>query len=110
MTQAIPEITTETTSENTTKKEIPFSAIISYLNQKTNSTYKPGTKKTKELITARWNEGFILEDFKKVIDLKAEEWLHDPYWNKYLRPETLFGTKFESETGGRFSCLPFPMR
>jgi hypothetical protein len=31
-----------------------------------------------------------------VIDLKSVEWLSDPHWNKFLRPETLFGTKFES--------------
>ena len=96
LAQPIPEITTKTTTKTTTKKEIPFSNIISYLNEKTNAVYRPGTKKTKELITARWNEGFGLEDFKRVIDLKTAEWLNDPTWNKYLRPETLFGTKFES--------------
>ena len=96
MTQAIPEITTKTSTKTTAKKEIPFSDIISYLNEKTNAAYRPGTKKTKELIIARWNEGFRLEDFKRVIDLKSVEWLHDPIWNKYLRPETLFGSKFES--------------
>ena len=96
MTQAIPESTTESSSKNTTEKKIPPSSdIITYLNQKTNSSYKPGTRKTKELITARWNE-VILEDFNRVIDLKTEEWLHYPSWNKYLRRETLFGTKFES--------------
>ncbi len=96
MTQAIPEITTETSTETNTNNSIPFSEIITYLNTKSHSAYKPGTKKTKELITARWNEGFTLEDFKKVIDLKTEEWLEDPFWSKYLRPETLFGPKFES--------------
>ena len=96
MTQAIPEITTETSTETKTKNLIPFSEIITYLNTKSHSSYKPGTKKTKELITARWNEGFTLEDFHKVIDLKTEEWLDDPFWSKYLRPETLFGPKFES--------------
>ena len=79
MNQAIPEITTETSTETTTKNVIPFSEIITYLNTKSHSAYKPGTKKTKELITARWNEGFYLEDFKKVIDLKTEEWLEDPF-------------------------------
>ena len=65
MSQAIPEITTETSTKTTTNKPIPFSEIITYLNNKTHSSYKPGTKKTKELITARWNEGFRLEDFKR---------------------------------------------
>ena len=93
LNQAIPEITTEITTE---KKPIPFSEIVNYLNEKTNSTYKAGTKKTQDLIRLRWREGFTLEDFKTVIDLKAEEWLNKPEWEKYLRPETLFGPKFES--------------
>ncbi|MEH7523578.1 conserved phage C-terminal domain-containing protein [Bacillus sp. JJ1503] len=93
MTQAIPEIPTETTTEI---NNIPFSEVIQYLNDKTNATYRAGTRKSMELIRARWKEGFRLDDFKKVIDLKAAEWLNDPNWNKYLRPETLFGTKFES--------------
>lgn len=90
--QAIP----DTTSDTTTKKEIPIVEILDYLNHKTNSHYRPTTGKTKRLIQSRINEGFTLADFKKVIDLKTAEWLNDPYWSRYLRPETLFGTKFES--------------
>jgi hypothetical protein len=41
------------------------------------------------------NEGFTVGDFKKVIDNKTAEWL-DTKMEQYLRPETLFGTKFES--------------
>ena len=37
-----------------------------------------------------------MEDFKKVIDIKVQEWGKNEKMNKYLRPETLFGTKFES--------------
>ena len=55
------------------KNNIPFSSIIDYLNQKTNSSYKPGSRRTRDLITARWHEGFQLEDFKRVIDLKTAE-------------------------------------
>lgn len=69
--------------------------IIKYLNQKIGTNYKCTTKKTQTLIKARINEGFIEEDFKKVIDNKCEEWLGTE-WEKFLRPETLFGTKFES--------------
>jgi uncharacterized phage protein (TIGR02220 family) len=94
LTKPIPEITSENSTEK--KNPVPFEQIIDYLNVKTHSSYKAKSKKTQELIVARWNEDFILEDFKKVIDLKAEEWLEDPYWNKFLRPATLFGPKFES--------------
>jgi len=73
---------------------IPYREIVSYLNQKAGTSYKPSTKKTQTLIKARINEGFILDDFRKVIDIKAGEWLGTDM-QKYLRPETLFGTKFE---------------
>ncbi|WP_185861839.1 conserved phage C-terminal domain-containing protein [Peribacillus cavernae] len=65
---------------------MPVREIIQYLNKKTNSSYKPTTRKNRELIRARYRESFRLDDFKKVIDLKAIEWLNDPHWSKYLRP------------------------
>ena len=72
-----------------------ISQIVDYLNSKTGLSYKSTTKKTRDLIIARFNEGFTLENFKVVIDKKCSEWL-DTDMQKYLRPETLFGTKFES--------------
>ena len=66
------------------------------MNNQTNANYKASSKKTKELIKVRFNEGFQLEDFFKVIDIKTAEWRNDPVMSKYLRPETLFGPKFES--------------
>ena len=70
--------------------------IVEYLNLKTNSSYRATSDKTKRVINARLNEGFTLEDFKKVIDIKTAQWLGDEKMEQYLRPETLFGTKFES--------------
>lgn len=75
---------------------IPYREIIDYLNLRTGANYRSSTQKTKALIKARFNEGFTLEDFKLVIDKKCSEWLKDNTMNKYLRPETLFGSKFES--------------
>lgn len=69
--------------------------IIDYLNEKCNTKYKSTTNKTKILINARLNEGFNLDDLKKVVDIKTSEWLNTKM-EQYLRPETLFGTKFES--------------
>lgn len=68
--------------------------IIYYLNEKAKTNYKPTTYKTKSLIKARMNEGFNEDDFKKVIDNKVQEWIGTDM-EKYLRPETLFGNKFE---------------
>ena len=72
-----------------------FDEIIDYLNEKTGKHYRSSTPKTKTLINARLKEGFVLEDFKQVIDNKVNEWINDKKMNQYLRPETLFGTKFE---------------
>ncbi|MBI0580693.1 conserved phage C-terminal domain-containing protein [Neobacillus cucumis] len=85
----------ETASE-TSQKTSPITEIITYLNEKTNAAYKTSSQKTKVIIQTRMREGFTLEDFKKVIDLKTAQWLHDSRMSKYLRPETLFGPKFES--------------
>ena len=69
--------------------------IIDYLNQKAGTNYKATTKKTKSCIHARLDEGFTEDDFITVIDKKCNDWLGTE-WEKFLRPETLFGTKFES--------------
>lgn len=69
--------------------------IVEYLNIKTVSKYKPDTRATQIHINARIAEGFIYEDFKKVIDVKTAEWT-DTDRAIYLRPETLFGNKFQS--------------
>jgi len=76
------------------KVALPYNEIIDYLNQKAGTNFKSTTKKTQELIRARINEKFTLDDFKTVIDKKVAEW-KDTEMAKYLRPETLFGTKFE---------------
>lgn len=68
--------------------------IIGYLNMRAGTQYKTSTKKTKELINARLKDGFSVEDFKIVIDKKCFEWKNTAY-EQYLRPETLFGNKFE---------------
>lgn len=73
---------------------IPYREIINYLNEKTDSKYKIRSSKTRDLIKARWNDKFTVEDFKTVIDKKVASWTGTDQ-EKYLRPETLFGTKFE---------------
>lgn len=70
--------------------------IVGYLNDAIGTQYKPSVEKTRTFIRARLREGFTVEDFKTVIDKKARAWLGNKDMQKYLRPETLFGTKFES--------------
>ena len=72
--------------------------IVDYLNQKTGSKYRADTPKTKTLIKGLLTNGktpFTVEDCVTVIDKKYDEW-NGTEWEKYLRPETLFGAKFES--------------
>lgn len=77
-----------------------FQIIISYLNEKAGTNYRYSSKKTKTSIHARLNEGYTIEDFKTVIDKKCNDWIGTDY-EKYLRPETLFGTKFEGYLNAR---------
>ena len=76
-------------------KEV-IKSIVAYLNQKTGKTFKYTAKETQRLIGARFNSGFTEKDFFTVIDNKCAKWLIDPKMVEYLRPQTLFGTKFES--------------
>lgn len=69
--------------------------IIDCLNTATSANYRYQSKATQRLISARLNEGFTVDDFKAVIDKKTKEW-KGTEMAQYLRPETLFGTKFES--------------
>ncbi|SDP83038.1 conserved phage C-terminal domain-containing protein [Clostridium gasigenes] len=68
--------------------------VIEYLNMRCGTNYKVTTVKNQKLINARIKEGYGLKDFQNIISAKANEWL-DSNMEKYLRPETLFGTKFE---------------
>ena len=80
----------------------PYSSIsnmcsfaVLLLNELTGYSYRTKTKKTQSLIAARVREGFTQSDFETVIRHKCMQWLNDEKMREYLRPETLFGTKFE---------------
>ncbi|MDM0919568.1 hypothetical protein CYK75_02740 [Clostridium perfringens] len=90
-------VTTECRNKDSSIRDtnnIIYSRVIEYLNSKTGKSYKSTTRKTQSLIKARIDEGFNEEEFFKVIDSKVSEWKGTEY-EKYLRPETLFGNKFE---------------
>lgn len=92
----IPDIIPFTDKETDIRiNNIYIHEIVDYLNTVCGTSYKASTDKTRKLINARLNEGFTVDDFKTVIHKKSREWLNTDY-AKYLRPETLFGTKFES--------------
>lgn len=79
---------------NKNEKNNIYSSVISYLNEKADTHFKPSSKATQRFIDARVNDKFELDDFKKVIDTKVAGWKGTD-WEKFLRPATLFGPKFE---------------
>lgn len=108
-TKDLSEPSTDETKDNMSGKpdevsaSIPYKEIVDRLNEKADRNYKHTTNKTKQLIKARFKEGFTEDDFKAVIDKKTADWLRNENMSKYLRPETLFGPKFEgylNEKGG----------
>ncbi|MDY7603041.1 phage replisome organizer N-terminal domain-containing protein [Streptococcus suis] len=67
----------------------PIKEIIEYLNSATGKSYRYQSNSNKKIIQARWNEGYKLDDFKKVIDNMVANWTGTE-WEKYLQPSTLF--------------------
>jgi|TARA_R100001530_G_scaffold11406_4_gene11003 uncharacterized phage protein (TIGR02220 family) len=84
-TGAVPDITSDS-----------YQKIINDLNAKAGTRYQTKSQKTRKLIAARMREGFKCEDFFHVHDVKINDWQRDKDLCKYIRPETLYGSKFES--------------
>lgn len=71
----------------------PAKQVIDYLNDKLKSKYQH-TDKNCGFVNARIKEGSTVEDLMAVIDFKQSEWANTEQ-AQYLRPETLFGNKFQ---------------
>lgn len=87
------EITPNNKLDNIAISNIKY--IVDYLNKKAGTRYKPSSKETQKHINARLAEGYTVADFMQVIDKKCAAWKGDAKMEEYLRPSTLFGTKFE---------------
>jgi uncharacterized phage protein (TIGR02220 family) len=94
-TNEISKIAEKAQAMPTPKNTEMINQIILYLNEKANKNYSVEAKEAKRCINARISEGYSLNDFKKVIDIKVSKWFNTPQ-EDYLRPITLFGTKFNS--------------
>lgn len=88
-------VVVEDVKEKVERDTSVYKEIIDYLNQKASTKYRSTGKVTRRYIETRLNENFLIEDFKTVIDKKCSEWVNTEM-QSYLRPQTLFGTKFES--------------
>lgn len=82
------------TSSTTNNFSAEIKEIVDYLNVKTQSRYRANTPNTQKHIVARLKQDYTVDDFKHVIDVKCAEWLGTDM-QQYLRPDTLFGTKFD---------------
>ena len=72
------------------------SEILNYLNKTAHKNFRASSTATQRIVKARLKEGYTVEDFKRVIDIKTQQWLNNPDMNKYLQPNTLFAaSKFE---------------
>lgn len=72
-----------------------YKEVISYLNLKAKKNFKVDTASHQKFIKARLKEGYVLEDFKKVVDVMVAKWKGTEY-EQYLQPQTLFGNKMDN--------------
>ena len=94
--QKVHTIKTENTkTENNNNKLLICKEVISYLNLKAKKNFKVDTASHQKFIKARLKEGYVLEDFKKVVDIMAAKWKGTEY-EQYLQPQTLFGNKMDN--------------
>lgn len=94
--QKVHTIKTENTNtENNNNKLLICKEVISYLNLKAKKNFKIDTASHQKFIKARLKEGYVLEDFKKVVDIMVAKWKGTEY-EQYLQPQTLFGNKMDN--------------
>ena len=94
--QKVHTIKTENTkTENNNNKLSICKEVISYLNLKSKKNFKVDTASHQKFIKARLKEGYVLEDFKKVVDIMVAKWKGTEY-EQYLQPQTLFGNKMDN--------------
>ena len=86
----------EDIDENETVNTNKIEDIISDLNLVLGTSYKPNGRATRDVIQARFNEGFTVDDFKTVHRNMVRAWGADAKMCKFLRPITLYSNKFES--------------
>ena len=87
--------TENTKTENNNNKLSIYKEVISYLNLKAKKNFKVDTASHQKFIKARLKEGYVLEDFKKVVDVMVAKWKGTEY-EQYLQPQTLFGNKMDN--------------
>lgn len=93
-TVSVSDTDTVTVTENDSVKEA-IREIVDYFNEITGKHYTYTGKDTVKAIKARLADKFTVDDFKTVIYKKTKQW-KGTEMEQYIRPQTLFGNKFES--------------
>lgn len=71
-------------------------SVLDALNGICKKNFSAENAETALLISRRLEEGYSVEDLKRVIRACYDAWGGDPKMRMYLRPSTLFGEQFES--------------
>lgn len=96
VTQKVQTIKTDTIKIDIDNNKLSiYKEILDYLNEKTGKNYKSTTRGHQKYIQARLNEGYQLEDFKRVVNVMTAKWTGTEY-EQYLQPQTLFGNKMDN--------------
>ena len=107
--QKVHTIKTENTkTENNNNKLSICKEVISYLNLKAKKNFKVDTASHQKFIKARLKEGYVLEDFKKVVDIMVAKWKGTEY-EQYLQPQQ-FLMMFVKSMDAIFGLLRFLSR
>ncbi len=78
---------------------VKVKTVIDMLNRECGTRYSAASKANVRHVAARIKEGYTFDDFVAVVRDRKEKWGGDPKMREYLRPETLFGSKFDSYLG-----------
>jgi uncharacterized phage protein (TIGR02220 family) len=89
VTSASLDVTSRQVSASASASSSKLDKILKYLNERTGKHFS-GSKEAIALINGRLGEGRTLDDFIRVIDIKAAKWENDPKMRDFLRPSTLF--------------------
>jgi len=99
VTSELPNVTQSKKERESKSKEAKekeeIKKVVEYLNDKAGKNFRHTTNSTSKSIKARLKDGFTVIDCLTVIDIKVDEWINSDM-EKFIRPETLFGGKFES--------------
>lgn len=77
-------------------EDMAVKEVVEYLNLKTGKKFNHKARASYKDIRARLKEGYTVDQMKHAVNVKVEQWTGNDKYERYLRPETLFGNKLEN--------------